>query len=171
METFDIILKRRSIRKYIAGKKLAKEQIEKLLSAAMMAPTGRNIQEWEFMVIEDAATLKSIQTVHPHASALDTAPCAILVAANTESENAKRFWRGDCGAATQNILLAATDMGLGTLWLGLECAPERAEGIKKLFNLPQNIEPFCLVAVGYADEEKEEVNRFDPKKVHYEKWQ
>lgn len=171
MDTMEAIFKRRSIRKYIAGKKVTREQIEKLLSAAMMAPTARNIQEWEFLVVEEPATLKAIMGVHPYAAALATAPAAIIVCANTDIDAGKTYWRGDCGAATQNILLAATALGLGTLWMGLECAPERAENIKKLFNLPKNIEPFALLALGYAGEEKGEVNRFDAKKIHYEKWQ
>ncbi len=170
MQTMETIFQRRSIRVYDKDKKLTKGQIETLLSAAMMAPTGRNIQEWEFLVIENPDTIKSIMTVHPHATCLETAPCVLVVCANMHVDMASNFWVGDCGAATQNILLAAKDMGLGSLWMGVQCAPERAVGLKKLFNLPSHIEPFSLIAVGYPAEDVPGENRFDFKKVHFEKW-
>lgn len=169
MNTLETINKRRSIRKF-TDKEITDGQITALLKAAMLAPTGRNIQEWEFLVIKNKETLKKITTVHPYAGMLAEADAAIIVCGNMEKEGAENFWVGDCGAATQNILLAATDMGLGSVWLGVQNSAERTEDIEKLFALPAHIKPFNIIALGYPAEEKAQVDRFDAGKVHYEKW-
>jgi len=167
----EAIFKRRSVRAFQKDKKISKTLLDTLLNAAMMSPTGMNLQEWEFLVIQSPAVIKSLMTVHPHAAALETAPCVILVCANMDINHAQRFWVGDCGAATQTILLAARDLGLGTLWMGVECAPDRAEALSKLLKLPANIKPFALIAVGYPVNEMQTANsRFNEKKVHYDKW-
>jgi nitroreductase len=170
MDTLAAINKRRSIRKF-TDKAIPEADLKILLKAAMMAPTGRNIQEWEFLVIRDKQTLAKITEIHPYAKMLLEAPAAIIVCANMDKENAESFWVGDCGAASQNILLAATELGIGSVWLGVQNNKERFEGIKKLFNLPANIMPFNIIALGYAAETKESMDRYDESKVHYEKWQ
>lgn len=169
MDTLKAIYTRRSIRKF-TDKKISDADIKTLLKAAMMAPTGRNIQEWEFMVIRDKDTFKKLMEVHPHATMLNTADAVIIVCANLENELAPSFWIGDCGASVQNILLAATELGIGSVWLGVQNNEERANGIKKLFNLPAKIMPFNMIALGYPDEKKDDIDRYDEAKIHYEKW-
>lgn len=169
MQTLEAIHKRRSIRKF-TDKPIAKEDLQTLLKAAMMAPTARNAQEWEFLVVTDKDTLKKIAEVHPYASMLPGAQAAILVFGNMDKELIPGYWVGDCGAATQNILLAATELGIGSVWLGVQAVQERAEELNKVFTFPANIKPFNIIALGYPAEDKEPVDRFDPAKVHYEKW-
>ncbi|MBR3603687.1 MAG: nitroreductase family protein [Elusimicrobiaceae bacterium] len=169
MYTLQAIEKRRSIRKF-QDKTISAEQIKTLLKAAMLAPTARNCQEWEFVVIKDRIVLNALKEVHPHAQMLSTADCAIVVCADTSREWAAGYWMGDCGAATQNILLAATDMGIGSVWLGVYPNEDRMQAIADVLQLPTNVKPFNVIALGYPDEEKEPVDRFDEKKIHYEKW-
>ncbi|MDR1684801.1 MAG: nitroreductase family protein [Elusimicrobiota bacterium] len=169
METIEAIYKRRSIRKF-TDKPMTAQQIETLLKAAMMAPTGRNMQEWEFLVIQDRQTLSKMAELLPNGPMLKEAPCAIVICADMDIEMAAAFYAGDCGAAAQNILLAATDMGLGSVWLGVQNNAERIEKVKKFFNLPKNIEPFNIIALGYSAEEKGAAERYNAKKVRFEKW-
>lgn len=169
MKTLESIFKRRSIRKY-TDKPISEEQLTALLRAAMAAPTARNCQEWEFIVVRSQDTLKKIMTIHPYAQMLKDADCAIIVCGNLEREHASGYWIADCGAATQNILLAATDMGLGAVWLGVFPNEERILGLRKLFKLPDNIMPLNVISLGYPAEQPDEVDRFDPAKVHYEQW-
>ena len=169
MNTLEAINKRRSIRKF-TGKALTQQQIETLLRAAMLAPTARNAQEWDFVVVRDRATLDKLMAVHPYAHMLSTADCAIIVCGNTQREHAPGYWPGDCGAATQNNLLAATDMGIGSVWLGVYPTQERMDAVGQVIALPAHVKPFNIIALGLPDEKKEEVDRFDPAKVHYEKW-
>lgn len=90
MNTLEAINKRRSIRKF-TGKALTQQQIETLLRAAMLAPTARNAQEWDFVVVRDRATLDKLMAVHPYAHMLSTADCAIIVCGNTQREHAPGY--------------------------------------------------------------------------------
>lgn len=170
MEILDAIFKRRSIRKYNPEIDVTEDQIETILSAAMAAPTARNAQEWEFIVIKKRETLDKIKDNHPYAKMIETAPCVIIVCANLNKELIKGYWIGDCGAAMQNILLAATGLGLGSVWLGVEAVKERVDMIRNIFNLPAHIMPFGIAVIGTAAEEKEKEDRFDEEKVHHEEW-
>ena len=169
MNTMQAIAKRRSIRKF-TDQTISLEQINTLLKAAMLAPTARNCQEWEFVVVRERDILNKIKEAHPYAQMLATANCALIVCADMKREMAPGYWPGDCGAATQNILLAATELGLGSVWLGVYPNEERMKDMAAILQLPENIKPFNVIALGYPDEEKEDVDRFDTHKVHYEKW-
>lgn len=169
MNTAECIFKRRSIRRYTA-QPVTEEQITALLRAAMAAPTARNCQEWEFVVVKNPQTLRQITQVHPYAQMLKEAPCAILVCGNLRREHAPGYWIADCAAATQNILLAATDQGLGSVWLGVYPNEDRMLALRQLFHLPDHILPLNVIALGHPAETKEDADRFDPAKVHYEQW-
>lgn len=163
------IFKRRSIRKYL-DKPVAKEDIDDLLRAAMAAPSAGNEQPWEFIIVDDKNILKRIADVHPYAKMLYEAPVAIVVCGDLNKEKYKGFWVQDCSAATQNILLEATDKGLGTVWIGVYPDETRVKDISNIFGIPSNVVPLSIVAVGYPDQEMQEVDRFDPQKIHYNKW-
>lgn len=163
------IFERRSIRKY-TDKKMPPEVLEKLLRAAMAAPTANNQQDWEFLVIDDRKLLDSVPDFHPYSQMLKQAPAAIAVCADTNQEYNAGYWVQDCAAATQNILLEAQHLGLGACWLGIYPRQQRVDGLKKLLQLPENIMPLSLIAVGYPAEEKSPVDRFDKSKIHINKW-
>jgi nitroreductase len=169
METLQAIFKRRSIRKF-TDKEITDKQIKTLLEAAMMAPTAVNAQEWEFLVIRDKKQLIEITKIHPHAQMLKQAAAAIIVCGNTSKEILPGYWIGDCGACSQNILLAATDIGLGSVWLGVQPNEKRVQDMKELFKLPKHIIPFNVIALGYPAEKRDEKDRYDDKKVHLEQW-
>ncbi|MDR0291518.1 MAG: nitroreductase family protein [Elusimicrobium sp.] len=169
METAEIIFKRRSIRKYKPGAPVTDAQVKKLLSAAMAAPTARNMQEWEFLVLRDRKNLDKVLAAHPYAGMIKEAPCVIIVCGNT-TKDPVGYWPGDCSAALQNILLMATDMGLGSVWLGVYPREERVSAIKKAFDLPAHIMPLGIAVIGTAAEEKTPEDRYDAAKVHFEKW-
>ena len=164
------IFERRSIRKY-KPKPVERETLLDLLKAAMAAPTAGNQQEWEFVIIDNRDILQAITTVHPYAQMLAQAPAAIVVCADLNKELHKGYWTQDCAAATQNILLQAQHLGLGTCWLGVYPRDERVQGIKKLLGLPAHIMPLSVIAIGYPAEKKQPSERFDKKKIHINKWQ
>ncbi|MDA3954963.1 MAG: nitroreductase family protein [Bacteroidales bacterium] len=169
MEIIKGILTRRSIRKY-TDKQISEEQIETLLKAGMYAPSASNQQPWHFIVIKDREILNKIAEVHPYAKMLTQAPLAILVCGDQNLELSKDYWVVDCSAATQNILLAAHDLGLGAVWLGVHPRIERKADIRKIFELPNHIQPMSLISIGYPDEEKEMPERFKPERIHYNEW-
>ena len=136
----------------------------------MYAPSANNQQPWHFMVIDDPEIMGQIVQIHPYAKMLSDASVAILICGDENMELSKGYWPVDCSAATQNLLLAAHGIGLGAVWLGVHPREERKSGIRKLFKLPDHIQPFALVSVGYPDEEKAHPERFKPDRVHWNKW-
>lgn len=170
MNTIDCLLNRRSIRKY-KDKIVSKEIIDIILEAAMYAPSARNLQPWHFVVIAKKEMLNKLSEVHPYAKMLKEAPMAILVCGDQSIDENVGYLAQNCAAATQNILLAAHDLGLGSVWLGVYPREPRIQAMKELFNLPEHVLPISLIAIGYPDEEKPRPERFIPERVHYEGWQ
>jgi nitroreductase len=168
-EIQDIIINRRSIRKYKTNA-VSQHQIEKLLQAAMYAPSANNLQPWHFVVVTERSTLNQIMDIHPYAKMLKNAPLAILVCADQQIEKTEGYWVQDCSAAIQNIMLSAYGMGLASVWLGVYPRQERMLSIKKLFSLPEHIHPLSIVAVGHADEQKELPERYLAERIHLNQW-
>lgn len=170
MEKLDYIFYRRSIRRF-TDQKIDELQIKTLLTAAMYAPSAVNRQPWHFVVIDDPAMMERIMEVHPHARMLNTASHAIVVCGDEQLQHGEGYWVVDCGAATQNLLLAAQTMGLGACWVGLHPREERKIAFSRLLKLPSHIKPFAMVALGYPDERKKRPDRFHPDKVRYNGWE
>ena len=164
------IFERRSIRKY-TEKKISEKDLTLLLKAAMSAPSAGNEQPWEFIVVRNEETLKKINQIHPYSSMLLHADTAVIVCGNLTRQAYKRnYWVLDCAAATENILVQATDMKIGSVWLAVYPEPDRIEGIKNIFSLPEEVVPLAIVSLGYPDEEKESAYRFKRNRIHYENW-
>jgi nitroreductase len=101
---------------------------------------------------------------------LPDAPVAILVCGDAGAGSWPQFWEQDCAAATENLLIAAEQLGLGSVWLGLHPLSERVEGVRRLLAIPGSIVPFALLAVGWPAEHKEPAQRYDAARVHQERW-
>ncbi|MDR0461082.1 MAG: nitroreductase family protein [Nitrososphaerota archaeon] len=146
---------RKSIRNYVPKANMSEVQIKELLEAAMLAPSACNSRPWTFIVVQNREKLEEITKIHPYTQMLTTASCAILVCAdlNLQSGVSKGFYPQDCGAATQNILLQAAELGLGTCWCGIYPKMDKVKAFRSLFELSDNIVPFCVIAVGIPAEE------------------
>jgi nitroreductase len=169
MEVLDAIWNRRSIRQYTMDQ-VTDDQISSLLKAAMYAPSAVNKQPWHFIVFRDKTTFKKITEKHPNASMLLQASAAILVCWDERLQHDTGYGPVDCAAATQNILLAAYSMGIGSVWVGLYPRLPRMEGIQEIFKLPPEIKGFCIVSLGFPAEKKLQPQRFNPERIHFEKW-
>ena len=169
MDTIEAIMTRRSIRQYI-DRSVDQVHVEKILQAAMQAPSARNTQAWQFIIINQREILNRIADFHPYAEMLPKAPLAIAVCADLEQEKSIEYCALNCAAATENILLAAWELGLGSVWLGIYPREKRMRDLSRLLNLPQKIIPISLIAVGYPAEKKPQVDRFSQDKVHLNRW-
>lgn len=169
MDLIDAIHTRRSIRKY-TGAPVADDMIETILRAGMAAPSAGNQQPWQFVVITDRARLDAIPAFHPYSRMVAQAPAAILVCGDPDGKKWPAFWVQDVSAATQNMLLAARDLGLGTVWVGIYPEQDRMDGFRRLCGLPAHIVPFALVPVGWPATPFEALDRFRPELVHRETW-
>jgi len=165
------IFNRRSVRQF-KDQKVESDKIESLLRAAMQAPSAINQQPWEFLVVTNKESLVQLSKMSPYSAMVEKAPLAIIVLTNTSIMKAPQLWQQDAAAATENILLQAVDLDLGAVWLGVGTIKEREDYIKKMFDLPENITPFNVMAIGYSTYENANkfIDRYDEKKVHYEKY-
>ena len=165
----DPIFARVSIRHFTA-QPVEREKIEQLLRAAMAAPSATNQQPWEFVVVTEPEMLRRLSECSPYAGCLRQAPLGIAVCMRTEGLRAPDYAQIDASAATENILLEAVHLGLGAVWLGIAPVPERMEAVRQVLGAPETIQPFGLVACGYPDKPVIPANRYDPARVHYERW-
>lgn len=166
----DIIFKRRSIRRY-TNQEISENMIEKIIRAGMAAASAHNEQPWQFVVLKDKNILSDITRFHPYSRMLLEANCAIVVCGDLSDEKREKFWVQDCSATTQNMLLMSTELGLGSVWLGVYPNEDIVKQLKEMLNMPEYIIPFSIVSLGYPAETKETIDRFDKSKVHINKWQ
>ncbi len=169
MDTIKAIMTRRSIRRF-KERGIEDRKIETLLRAAMQAPSGHNHQPWHFIVITERRILSAIPEFHAYAKMLHQATAAIMVCGDMRIEESIEYINTDCSAATENLLLAAHELGLGAVWLGIYPRERRVQEIRRLLDIPRHIIPIALVALGYAAEDRKAEDRFRPERVHRNRW-
>jgi len=161
------IFSRRSIRKY-TEEPVPETLVKTLLEAAMAAPSASNRKPWHFVVITEREILDRLANAHRYAKMLHDAPLCISVCG--DESVSQRFWEQDCSAATQNILLAAAALGLGSVWCGVYPSEDRVRVISEILGLERPFKPLNLIAIGYPAEEKEPRTQYDESRVHRERW-
>lgn len=169
MEALDAIFTRRSIRQY-ENKKVPDELVEKIMAAAMSAPSAGNQQPWQFVVVNDKSVLQELPKLNPYASMAKDAAVAILVCGDLSLEKHQGFWIEDCSAAVQNILLATHALGLGAVWTGIYPRQDRTDAFRKFFKLPEQIVPLALIPIGYPAQKPATQDRFRKDRIHLNKW-
>jgi len=165
----DPVLSRRSIRRY-TDEAVSAADVERLLRAAMAAPSAGNQQPWAFVVVRERTVLDAIPGFHPYAAMVPKASLALVICGLPESCKWPQMWVQDCSAATQNILVEAAALGLGAVWLGVHPLEERERGVRALLGIPEDVVPFAIVPVGHPAEHKGPSDRYDLGRVHIERW-
>ena len=156
MELFEVMQRRRSIRHYKPDA-VEPEKIRRILEAAFLSPSGRNIRPWHFIVVDDRSLLDRLANAKSGARPLKTAPIAIVIAADEDTTD---IWIEDSAIAAEHIHLAATDLGLGSCWVQIRgrqsiAADLTAEKyVQQLLGLPQSFRITCIMAIGYPAETK-----------------
>jgi nitroreductase len=168
-ERLSAVLSRRSIRQF-TGLAISYADIVQLLRAAMSAPSAGNEQPWKFVIIDDKEILVRASSADQGMHAISEAAAAILICAEPRLTKYRGYWPEECAAATQNILIAAHILGLGSLWLGLYPVGYRMRRIRKILHLPRRVVPFALVSLGYPAEKKLPSDNFDQRRIHLNCW-
>jgi nitroreductase len=152
MELSEAIKGRRSVRAF-KQQDVLEETVEELIDAARHAPSAGNIQPWEFVIARKQDTKKKLAQAANQAF-VEEAPVVIVVCANENRSSMGYGFRGktlyciqDTAAATQNILLTAYSLGLGTCWVGAFNENEA----KKALKTPSGIRPVAMIPVGYPN--------------------
>jgi nitroreductase len=160
------IFARRSIRRY-TDEPVSQEDVAALLEAGMAAPSASNRKPWHFCVTTDRVKLQTLADRHPHASMLPGTALAIVVCGDPAISS---WWVQDCTAATENILIAATTLGLGAVWLGCHPVAEREADVREVLGIPDEIGVLNIISIGHPAEIKAARTQHDPARVHTEGW-
>lgn len=166
-ELLDVMYERRSIREY-TDDPVSDEQVEAMLKAAMAAPSAQNLLPWHFVVVRKRSSLDRLAKVHKYAYMLEQAPLAIVVCG--DQEVSKKHWVEDTCAATQNLLLAATALGLGGVWISLYPKKKYQKYVREVLSIPEHVGVLCVLAVGHPAEKKKARTQFDSVRVHADEW-
>lgn len=160
------IFTRTSIRSY-ESRLVEKEKIEKILRAAMAAPSAVNQQPWEFYVVTDRDTLQKLSEVSPYTGMTAKAAAAIVVCARKEGLTVPELVEVDLSLATENILLEIEEQGLGGVMLGVAPFAERMKKAAEAIRLPDSLSVFTIVPFGYPAKKNPQQDRYDESRVHY----
>jgi nitroreductase len=158
---------RRSIRRY-GTDPVTREQIEALIDAGWAAPSGNGKRAWHFVVVTSEEGRRALSQVHRWAHMVAQAPLAIAVCADRDL--APTFWIDDCSAAAENVLVAASAVGLGGVWIGIRQSDAYEQQVRTLLGLPGNVGVLCLLAIGHPAEEKPPHGPCAPDRLHWEHW-
>lgn len=166
-----VIADRKSVR-HFTGEAVSKEEIDKLLHAAMAAPAAVHMLPWKFIVITDKAKLKQLAAGLPFAQMLTKAGTGIVVCAVPEEAamNNEAFAIMDCTCASENILLAAEALGLGAVWTAVYPNTELINFVREELNIPANIIPLNIIPVGHPVGDETAKQKYKPENIHWEKW-
>lgn len=167
MELKEALLKRRSVRKY-TEEAVSKEDISELLHAAMSGPSACNRKPWDFYVVSNSELLEELRGASRFTKI--KAPLAMIVCGNLEKTLPMKmadYWIQDCSAAIENILLRATDLGLGTVWCGLYPQKRAEEKVREILGLSEKRIPLGLILLGHPAETPEARDQYDEECVHY----
>jgi nitroreductase len=166
----DAIFSRRSIRKYSA-QAVEEEKIDLLMKAAMAAPSAMNCKPWEFIIVTDPGKLNQFRRRLIFGNR--NAPCAIVICGNpslSANPAAKLFWEQDCSLAGGNLMIAATALGLATVWIGIHPVGEFERVVRSITGLSRHVTPLGLIYVGYPAEEKQPRSQFNRKRIHLDSY-
>jgi nitroreductase len=160
---YDTILARRSVRDYL-DKPVEREKIMVLLKAAMAAPSACNLQPWAFVVDEPEtlARVKDAAEMGKYNAPLAIVVCGIKVHIPWSGDG----WMQDCGAAVENMMLAAVELGLGSVWIG----GFDLDALSKALDIPADVHPMCVVELGYPGSTNEPCTWYTEEAVHWQKY-
>src|SRR3989344_2594413 len=153
MDFDEVLNNRRSVRLY-KNKIVERIKIYKIIQAGILAPSAGNLQSWNFILVDDTEVKNQIVTAAMQQDWMFNSQIIVIC---SNPENTKKFYglRGealytvqDCAAAIENMLLEATNLGLGSCWIG--AFDEKA--ISRILKLPDNIRPQAIITIGYSDE-------------------
>lgn len=163
MEPMEVLTHRRSVRKYKPDP-VSREVLEKIVDAGRLAPTARNVQPWEFVVVTDAARRRRIADISEYGKFIADAPACIVVLSKPT-----KYFLEDGSAATTNILNAAAALGLGSCWVAGDKKPY-APDIVAACGAPAEMKLISLIAIGYPQEIPSPSKRSLREVLHWEQF-
>lgn len=144
----DSIFHRRSIRRF-EDRPVEKEKIEQILKAGMNAPTATDDREWYFWVVQDPAVRQQLSTVTPYAGPAARAPLDLVIGYREDAGNAPEYAQINMAIASENIMLEADSLNLGSVMLGIAPHEDRMKKVEDILQMPDGIRAFAVIPIGY----------------------
>lgn len=169
MENFLELLKQRRSSRVFTDELIDKETVCNLLKAVLMSPSGRRINPWEFVLVEDKVMLKALSQCKEHgAGLLEGAAMAVVVLGDTTKTD---VWIEDCSIATIILQLAAEEYGLGSCWVQMRLRKDAdgnlaEDNVRSLLNIPPHYAVLSIVGLGHK---ARETKPFDEENLQWDK--
>ena len=165
----DVIRNRYSCRSF-ESTPVSDEALKQILEAAFCAPSANNSRPWEIIAVRDAATRTQLSQVHQWAGMCAEAPVVLVMCGDTRKSPS--WWVDDVAAATQNVLLAAEALSLGTCWVGVHAGGGRPETVvRDALGIPEHVRVLGLIALGTPSRPRpSRPDRYNEAAVHWERW-
>lgn len=152
MDTFEAFKNRISVREY-SDRPVEKEKLEKMVDAGRLAPTARGEQPWEFVVVTKKEKVKELADITDHGKFMSGAAASIVIFC----KDTKYYLEDGC-AATENVLLAATALGVASCWIAGD-KKEYGIRIAKALNVPESFKLISVLSLGYPKVRPEPHNK------------
>jgi nitroreductase len=171
MDFFETVAKRASVRSF-KERRMTSAEWESLLRAAMAAPSAVNCQPWDFIVIEDRERLEKLASALPFSKMTAGAAGAILICATPMRAYGASTELAviDASLAGENILLAATALGLGAVWTAVHPDPSREATVRAILAIPAAVIPLALLPIGEPAGPVAAKDKYNADLVHHEAW-
>ena len=176
------ILSRKSVRSY-NGEAIPDSVMENILRAAMAAPSGRDWRPWSFVVLTDKSQYDSIFEGNHNMQKFKESGAIVVICADTihmgptrdnpdgpDVAQVNQLWRDDMGAVTENLLLAVEAYGLGACWTACYPFVNTMAPVRKALELPETVIPYAVVPIGYPSTENSPKDKWDPSRIHNNRW-
>ena len=160
---------RRSIRQF-TGEAIPDDTLRALVLAGLSAPSARNRRPYEFVVLRSRETFRQLAEANPYAHMLPQADAVLVVCGDANCEQKDEFLQQTCGAAVENILLAAHGLGLGAVWCGVRTGSDWEALLGRVMHLPEGVRAMQVVALGHPAETPAPRDYWTPEKLHWETW-
>lgn len=157
MACIDKILTRRSIRKY-KNKDIPEDILFKILEAGRLAPSAKNKQPWHFIVVKDLELKKKLSTGRWNTFIKDSPVCIVGCG---DTKISPKWYTIDVTIALQNMVLAASCLGIGSCWIG----DFKEDEVKELLKIPKHLRVVALITLGYPDEKPEPFGKRELKDI------
>jgi len=162
----DPIFKRVSIRRFL-DIDVDDTMIRQIIRAGMAAPSSKNQRPWEFFVIRNKDTLQELSKCSPFGAPLRNAQVAIAVCYRNTGLKEPEMVLLDMSCCCENMLLETSELDLGSVWLSFAPRKERQEPAEKLLNLPEHLNLFAMLPVGYPMGNLKQLDRFEEDRIHW----
>lgn len=164
----DYINLRRSIRRY-KSQEVSDELIIKLLKSGMQAPSAVNQRPWFFVVTKNKDIINKLKEISNGSKNIENASCVIIPCMNKNNFKIEGMAPLDMSCSVENILLKATELKLGSLWVGIYPKEDRINKVKEILNLEDNLIPFNLIAIGYPmdNNDLKYIDRFEKERIRF----